>query len=276
MRPCPVCDSSESTAVAALEPFGFSKCVRCGAWSAGDLNDSTVNGSREPSTQGPEHSLKAPTSSLKSNLRIWRQHLKLIEHHSTGRRLLDVRCGSGGFLSSAAASGFDAEGIDPRHAHVAAATSGGLRATHGSIGATELGRRFDVITAWNAIGFEPNPVAVGRHLRSLLDDRGVLLIGTLDNASPVIRRLGHHWWRLRPPRRLFYYNQKALTVLLSRSGFELLGFERIRVRWVDSRTVLAAASTLVGGAIGGRLAKLVQIELPVYQGGLIVAVARPR
>jgi 2-polyprenyl-3-methyl-5-hydroxy-6-metoxy-1,4-benzoquinol methylase len=142
-----------------------------------------------------------------------------------GRRLLDVGCGNGEFLACATALGWDAFGIDPDEAAVAAATSLGCRAKCATLDDPELPvQAFAHITLSHVIEHVPSPASMLARCFELLAPGGRLWLETPNLESLGHKAFGTAWRGLEAPRHLVLFNHDALRQALLRAGFESVRF----------------------------------------------------
>lgn len=142
-----------------------------------------------------------------------------------GGRLLDIGCGSGGFLQRATMAGWDVEGIepDPLAAEVAKGTSTGT--IHSAI--TDIdGELFDVITLSHVIEHVHQPSSMLKRCFDLLRPSGVIWIATPNIAGTGHRIYEENWQALEIPRHLVMPSAAALKSMLKASGFSLIRFHR--------------------------------------------------
>lgn len=97
-----------------------------------------------------------------------------------GGRLLDVGCGLGHFVSSAASAGWDAYGCDTSASWVARARghAGAGRIALGAPNPGMFGGDFDMVTAWDVLEHVHDPLPFLRSIRSLLAPGGRVFIRT--------------------------------------------------------------------------------------------------
>lgn len=140
-----------------------------------------------------------------------------------GGRLLDLGSGSGAFLSQMAALGWRAHGIDPDPAAVASAREAGLSVTQGTLGDLDLEEHagaFDAVTLSHVIEHLHDPAEDLRRIHRLLRPGGLLWIATPNLEALGLRRFGHDWLGLDPPRHLVLFTRGSLEKLLRDTGFE--------------------------------------------------------
>ena len=142
------------------------------------------------------------------------------------RRILDIGCGPGFFLSTAIKRGWDAHGIEPSRQAAAHARTLGATITEGFFGkesAAALGR-FDAVNLTNVLEHVPNPVDILKAAIGQLDSGGVLCVGVPNDFSPLqIAARGAmntgDWW-VAPPHHLNYFDFDSLSALLTRLGLK--------------------------------------------------------
>ena len=122
-------------------------------------------------------------------------------------RLLDVGCGNGQFLATAAAVGWNATGIDFDEQAVAAARRlPGVRAEVGDLMDQAFpAAAFDAIVLNNVIEHVPDPVATFAECARLLRPGGRLVMITPNLDALGHRAFGPDWRGLEPPRHLHVF-----------------------------------------------------------------------
>jgi SAM-dependent methyltransferase len=153
--------------------------------------------------------------------------LECFEKLTTGRRLLDIGCGPGFFLSTAIKRGWQGFGIEPSRQAAAHARSLGAHITEGLFTAdtaAALGT-FDVVNLTNVLEHVPDPVAILTRALALLGSGGVLCVGVPNDFSPLqiaarsVANTGD-WW-VAPPHHLNYFDFESLAGLVERLGLTI-------------------------------------------------------
>jgi len=137
-----------------------------------------------------------------------------------GARLLDVGCGSGPFVATARALGYQASGIDPDPKAVAAGLDNGLDVRVGLLpdpGLTEGG--FEQITMSHTFEHLHRPDEALEQCFDLLAPGGRLWISQPNLGALGLVRFGRDWRGLEPPRHLSLYDFASLSALLKATGF---------------------------------------------------------
>lgn len=138
------------------------------------------------------------------------------------RRLLDIGCGPGFFLATAAKRGWNAHGIEPSRQAAAHARGLGLAITEGLFNkesAAALGR-FDAVNLTNVLEHVPNPIAILEMATGMVDSGGIVCVGVPNDFSPLqIAARGAmntgDWW-VAPPHHLNYFDFDSLAALMTR------------------------------------------------------------
>jgi SAM-dependent methyltransferase len=136
-----------------------------------------------------------------------------------GGRLLDVGCGYGGFVRLMRDRGWDAAGIDPSPATVAAAAAAGTPVRLGTLDEAE--GSWDAITLFYVLEHLPDPSAALRRLFGLLAPGGTLLL-RVPHTAPIVRMLrpfGLDGTLFDPPYHLFDFPPAVLGDMLRKAGF---------------------------------------------------------
>ncbi|MCW2362330.1 MULTISPECIES: class I SAM-dependent methyltransferase [Sphingobium] len=153
----------------------------------------------------------------------WKHHyqsgLNYFAHRKPGV-MLDVGCGSGGFLRSIVEAGWSAVGIDFDEQAVAVAS----QVRGAQVFATDIfdprfdGKKFDGILLDNVIEHVPEPGRTIARCSELLAPGGRLVMITPNVDALGHRHFGEHWRGLETPRHLHLFTRRALRKLAVSNG----------------------------------------------------------
>lgn len=163
-----------------------------------------------------------PFSQYHRKLDRWMRNLP---SECKGLSLLDVGCGSGGFVMRAKKLGLDAKGIDP---DIEAIRRGSEVVESLEVGAlpnsTIPDNSYDMVTMDHVIEHLHNPVEVLRDIYRILKPGGRLWLATPNIDCHAHSVSGRDWLHLDPPRHLVIFNVKSLNVACEKAGFYDLKF----------------------------------------------------
>ena len=149
-----------------------------------------------------------------------KRRIKMIKHHVSSGRLLDVGCAKGDFLGVAKDSGFEVSGVEvSEYAALEAKEKYGIPV---EIGTLEQARfeeaSFDIITLWDVIEHLPNPHDTISYVSRFLKPGGFFFVSTGDISSMYARTIGKHWHLMTPPEHLFFFTPDSISALLEEHG----------------------------------------------------------
>ena len=186
------------------------------------------------------------------------------EHGLHGRRMVEVGCGRGEFLSLLQGLDVEAFGLEASAGAVADCVASGLRATQGYPGegaGTWAGGPFDGFLLLMFLEHMPDP---GVALRAIADNlvEGAVGIVEVPNFDMVVRQtlfsefVGDH---------LLYFTAPTLRTTLEINGFEVIRVEELRDGYVLSAVVRRRNRLDISGF--GEQQKRLTTELRNYLGG---------
>jgi SAM-dependent methyltransferase len=141
--------------------------------------------------------------------------------------ILDVGCGSGGFLDQLAPHGWRTYGVDISREGIEEARRHGHQTWLGDLTALDLPHSLvDVVRMSHVLEHTPSPRRTLTAVREVLRPGGLLLVEVPDAGSiwtPVFRE--HSWlWDL--PRHFYHFTTTTLTRLAKETGFEIRELRR--------------------------------------------------
>jgi 2-polyprenyl-3-methyl-5-hydroxy-6-metoxy-1,4-benzoquinol methylase len=151
---------------------------------------------------------------------------------ATGRKLLDIGCGSGTFLHVAQSHGFVPHGMDRSSQAVEIVQRQyGYSIRQGEIGdKIWADHRFDFITMFHVLEHLTDPRLGLEYAGELLQPDGIIVIQVPNVSSLQARLFGNLWYGLDVPRHVINYTPKALGLLLEEMGFEYRLISRFSIR----------------------------------------------
>lgn len=230
----------------------------------GTLATGLVNGylnRRFGTRRQPAHAAGALLFSL---IEPWRLKLDYYGRHFdrldfNKRRLLDIGCGNGAFLSRAAEMGWNSMGCEPDPKAALACQATGLNVIAGDAFTPLLDKeRFDVVTMSHVIEHVTDAPGVLRRVMTLLRPGGWLWMALPNPASLGVRVFGKAWHGLHPPYHLCIPSQAVVLSWLGGVGFTnprlLRRGAHARSGWATSRRIAEAIHhPLPGGLLAFRM-----------------------
>jgi 2-polyprenyl-3-methyl-5-hydroxy-6-metoxy-1,4-benzoquinol methylase len=142
--------------------------------------------------------------------------------HIFGLRLLDVGCAMGVLLIEAKHMGMKVVGIDISEGAVAYCRRQRLPVYEGTIATlrrTLKPESFDIVTAFQVIEHERDPLKMVKRIYSLLKKGGVVVLATPNYGGWWRRLMGRRWFGFAHPEHLVLFDFKTMRLLLEKAGF---------------------------------------------------------
>ncbi|RXR20975.1 class I SAM-dependent methyltransferase [Flavobacterium amnicola] len=141
-------------------------------------------------------------------------------YHANKGSLLDIGAGTGDFLVTAKAQGWDTTGIEPNVNAKNLAISKGI-SFQNSIESIE-NEQFDVITMWHVMEHVPDVTHQIKELKRLLKPNGTIIIAVPNYKSFDAQHYGIFWAAYDVPRHLWHFSKTAMEKLVSRENMKLV------------------------------------------------------
>ncbi|MCL5884527.1 MAG: class I SAM-dependent methyltransferase [Deltaproteobacteria bacterium] len=158
-------------------------------------------------------------------LGVFQESADLLAHtpndHGSGR-ILDVGCGYGGFIDMMRSRGWNAEGVDPSPAPIAAAAGKGLSVRLGTLEDLDAPKGYySAVTMFYVLEHLPDPIGALRKVSGILSPGGILLV-RVPHTTPIVRMLspfGFGTSLYDAPYHLYDYSPSVLQRMLKEAGF---------------------------------------------------------
>lgn len=162
--------------------------------------------------------------------------------------VLDYGCGTGAFLAFMRNAGWTVKGIEPdESARSIASSLSGQNVLSPSALSDFSSNSCDAITLWHVLEHVHNVGEVLKQFQRILSGKGILVIAVPNHLSFDARYYGAHWAAYDVPRHLHHFNPATISMLLKKSGFELIS---TRPMWFDSFYVSMLSEKYKGGKMG--------------------------
>lgn len=140
-------------------------------------------------------------------------------YHNQKGSLLDIGAGTGDFLVTAKAVGWQTIGVEPNENAKKLAVSKGISFVN-TIESIE-NQQFDVITMWHVMEHVPDVEHQIKQLKRLLKPNGTLIIAVPNYKSFDAQHYGKFWAAYDVPRHLWHFSKTSIEKLVSRENMKL-------------------------------------------------------
>lgn len=154
--------------------------------------------------------------------KYFRKKIQEIKKMFSPSSLLDIGCAMGILLEEAEKAGFTARGIDiskDAAAYCRKKKLDVLEGTLSSIGHKLSDNSFDVVTAFEIIEHERDPMRMMKRVYTLLKKGGVAVVTTPNHDSGWRKIMGKWWVSYRHPEHVTFWDPQSLQELFERAGF---------------------------------------------------------
>jgi len=222
---CPLC-AHENTedAVAPRLPPSVVQCRRCGLYTVQPRPQSVL-----PFYPSDYEPFWLPVAEEPNPVLRW-EHRRHYEYRCQALRqiapsggvVLDVGCGTGGFLAALCHDGlWQGVGVDFAAGAVQVARRQGVSARLGELSDLRFpDAEFDAVTLWEVIEHVLDPLELIQEIHRILKPGGRLWLSTPNGESWQARFWRQFWRGWDPPRHLQVFSPQSLAYLLRLAGFE--------------------------------------------------------
>lgn len=140
--------------------------------------------------------------------------------HKSKGSLLDIGAGTGDFLVTAKANGWQITGIEPNENAKKLAVSKGV-SFENNIESIE-NQQFDVITMWHVLEHVPNVEHQIKELKRLLKPNGTIIIAVPNFKSFDAGYYGEFWAAFDVPRHLWHFSKTSIEKLFGKENIQLV------------------------------------------------------
>jgi len=135
-----------------------------------------------------------------------------------GAGILDVGCGSGGFIRELRSFGFNASGADP---FIAQPVMDGDSLLVAQCAIDDITQHYDVVMMHHSLEHVPDQVGTLAEVRRILNPGGTAIIRVPVIDSWAAGYFGDKWAHLDPPRHFFLHTRKSLALAAERAGLKV-------------------------------------------------------
>lgn len=140
--------------------------------------------------------------------------------HKNKGNLLDIGAGTGDFLVTAKANGWQITGVEPNENAKKLAVSKGV-SFENDIESIE-NQKFDVITMWHVLEHVPNVEHQIKELKRLLKPNGTIIIAVPNFKSFDAGYYGEFWAAYDVPRHLWHFSKTSIEKLFGNENMKLI------------------------------------------------------
>lgn len=223
---CPICEHHQFTLslqcidhTVSHETFNIVKCNSCEFTFTNPTPDPTALGNYYQSPNYVSHSERpikildrvyalARTQTLKCKIRIVKNHIS-----TNTPTILDYGCGTGDFLSTCKANGWQITGIEPSDSAKQIASKKTGQVIYSNIEQIP-NNTFDIITLWHVLEHIPNLHQTLQQLRGKLSETGTIFVAVPNCNSWDAKHYKANWAAYDVPRHLWHFKKKDIATIM--------------------------------------------------------------
>jgi 2-polyprenyl-3-methyl-5-hydroxy-6-metoxy-1,4-benzoquinol methylase len=255
---CPVCKSSEIESSLLVKDFSVSgkefavwTCQVCSLRftqdapiieEIGDYYQSEQYISHTDSRQGIIHKLYHLVRSY--TLQKKRALIRRVSGRTSGN-VLDIGCGTGGFLNVMKDAGWNTIGLEPNETARKMAASKGLD-VYNSDDLFTLKQKFQVITMWHVLEHVHELHRYMNRIATLLEQEGVFIVAVPNYTANDQLAYQQYWAAYDVPRHLYHFSPASMKTLAEKHGFTI---DKMLPMWFDSFYVSMLSEKYRSGSV---------------------------
>lgn len=135
---------------------------------------------------------------------------------------LDIGCAYGFSMAAGEKLELQCEGIDISSHTCQVARIKGFKVHCGDFLELNINKRYDLITAWDAIEHVISPSIFFQNVHTSLEENGIFAFTTPDAGSFLARVWGKNWFEYKWPAHLYYFTRTTLIKYLGKYGFKVI------------------------------------------------------
>jgi SAM-dependent methyltransferase len=280
---CPCCGAQDMSPRFKIRDYRYLECNGCGllflpssdvlASSSGNLYDSDYfeNALKEGLRGYMDYAMQE--QALRKN---FRRYFSLIRPHlrTNGFTMLDIGCAYGFLLDEARELGAKVYGVDCSSAAIDWMKNHlGISGTVGFLSDAPKGQ-FDVISASEVIEHVHDLHGFMQDLIVRLKPGGLAVLVTGARDAPLARTLAKYWWYLNPPDHCAIFTRKALKLIVSNHGLEVVVHRLFPYHWVGLDNGLLKVARIFNWPWMGKVARKASsyaVPIPHYSTQFLIA-----
>lgn len=227
---CPVCGQKEFKNFLSCKDYTVSQneftlvqCSTCTIIATSPRPTDDQLGQYYQSADYISHTSKA--NNLLNSLYLIARSFTLKQKKALAKRLvpqkgnlLDIGCGTGDFLQTCIADGWQCTGVEPGDQPRTIATTKGIK-TFREL--SQVNQKFQLITMWHVLEHVSDLNQNLNSIHNLLEENGTLLIAVPNHESYDAQLYRAHWAAYDVPRHLWHFNKKSMERILQKNNFSL-------------------------------------------------------
>lgn len=158
---------------------------------------------------------------LKENLSYLMQLDSRAIPAGNGKKLLEIGCATGTWLSQAASRGWEVTGLEYSSFAAKLAEEKGLKIINSTVEDASLGEKFDLICAWMVLEHLHKPVSALLKMRSWIKPDGKLVFSIPELNDVSFKIFRDRWYALQLPCHLWHYTDRTIERMLDFCGWRI-------------------------------------------------------